>query len=106
MKPGAILVNTSRGGLVDEDALAEALREGRLFGAGLDVLAHEPMRADSPLRQLPNLVLSPHTAGSTREALLETASQCARNVIDVLNGVEPAHLVDPTVWPGRRIHGF
>lgn len=63
MKPTAILVNIARGGIVDEAALIEALREGRLAGAGLDVCATEPLPADSPLWDTPNLVLTPHCAG-------------------------------------------
>lgn len=63
MKPTAILVNIARGGIVDEDALSEALREGRLAGAGLDVCETEPLPADSPLWEVPNLVITPHCAG-------------------------------------------
>jgi D-3-phosphoglycerate dehydrogenase / 2-oxoglutarate reductase len=103
LKPNAIVVNTSRGGLIDEEALAAALRERRLFGAGLDVLADEPMAATSPLRDLPNVVLTPHSAGSTVEALRETALRCAEQVVAVLQGRRPASLVDPGVWPRRRL---
>ncbi|WP_454766478.1 hydroxyacid dehydrogenase [Cupriavidus campinensis] len=104
MKPGAILINTSRGGLVDEPALAEALRAGKLFGAGLDVFEREPLPGVSPLAALPNVVLSPHQAGSTLEALEATASQCADQIIDVLAGRQPQHMLDPSVWARRR-HG-
>jgi len=64
MKPGAVLVNVGRGGLVDEAALVEALREGRLRGAALDTFALEPLPPESPLWGLPNVLLSPHVAGS------------------------------------------
>ncbi len=102
MKPSAIVVNTSRGGLIDEDALADAIEQGRLFGAGLDVLAREPMRPGSRLAALDRVVLTPHIAGSTQEALRETAVQCAAQVVDVLQGRRPASLVDPSVWGRRR----
>jgi phosphoglycerate dehydrogenase-like enzyme len=69
LRPGAILVNTARGGLVDEAALVAALREGRLLAAGLDVFADEPLPADHPLLRLPNVVLAPHLAWLTAETL-------------------------------------
>lgn len=102
MKPTGIVVNTSRGGLIDETALADALRGGRLFAAGLDVFEHEPLPAGSALASLPNVVLTPHVAGSSQEALRATASQCAGQIIDVLAGRCPDHLVSPPVWPNRR----
>src|SRR5207244_13473698 len=68
MKPGAVLINTARGELVDEDALAEAVREKRIRGAAIDVFAVEPLPADSPLRQLDRVILTPHLAASTAEA--------------------------------------
>jgi D-3-phosphoglycerate dehydrogenase len=102
LRPGAIVVNTSRGGLIDEEALADALRERRLFGAGLDVLAAEPLPPDSPLAALDNVVLTPHVAGSTQEALRGTAVLCAEQIIDVLAGRRPASLVDPSMWARRR----
>jgi D-3-phosphoglycerate dehydrogenase len=102
MKPGAIVVNTSRGGLIDEAALIDALRAGRLFGAGLDVFETEPLPAGSALAGLDNVVLSPHVAGSSEEALHATASQCARQIIEVLAGRKPEHLVAPAMWENRR----
>ncbi|KAF1020674.1 MAG: Hydroxypyruvate reductase [Paracidovorax wautersii] len=102
MKPGAIVVNTSRGGLIDEAALVQALRSGALFGAGLDVFEHEPLPAGSALAGLPNVVLTPHVAGSSQEALHATATQCARQVMAALRGQRPDHLVDPSRWDARR----
>jgi phosphoglycerate dehydrogenase-like enzyme len=69
MKPGAILINTARGGLVDQEALADALRGGRLLAAGLDVFAREPISADAPLLALDNVVVQPHVAWLTQETL-------------------------------------
>lgn len=102
MKPGAMLLVTSRGGIVDETALADALRAGRIAGAGLDVLAQEPLAADHPLRGLENLVLTPHIGGSSEEGLERTAVALVRGVLDVLAGERPKHLVDPAMWARRR----
>jgi D-3-phosphoglycerate dehydrogenase len=82
-KPGAVLVNAARGELVDEVALADALRSGKLSGAGLDVFAEEPPK-NSPLLGLPNAVFTPHIAGSTREAQEEVGTLIAQQVYDFL----------------------
>jgi D-3-phosphoglycerate dehydrogenase len=95
MKPGAFLINTARGALVDEAALAEALQAGTIAGAGLDVFAQEPLPATSPLRTLDNVVMTPHVAGSTEAALRRTAVAVAEAVIAVLRGDRPAHLLNP-----------
>lgn len=81
---GAILVNTARGEVVDEDALIAALADGRLYAAGLDTTAEEPMAADSPLRRMSNVVLTPHVGGSTHAALAAMALGAARNVLGYL----------------------
>lgn len=103
MKPAAILVNTARADLIDTTALVNALKEGRIAGAGLDVFDQEPPLADAPLHALPNVVLTPHSAGSTDEALRETAEQCASQIIEVLAGRRPSHLVNAQVWERRRL---
>jgi D-3-phosphoglycerate dehydrogenase len=102
MKPTAFLVNTARGELVDTAALAEALRAGTIAGAAQDVFKVEPAPADEPLLAAPNSVLAPHIGGVTEEAMRETALQCAEQILDVLAGRRPPHLVQPEVWERRR----
>jgi phosphoglycerate dehydrogenase-like enzyme len=86
MKPTALFVNTARGQLVDQQALYEALRDGRIAGAGLDVFESEPVDPRDPLLTLPNVVLSPHTAGTTPDALMNGLNLCATNVVAFLKG--------------------
>jgi D-3-phosphoglycerate dehydrogenase / 2-oxoglutarate reductase len=102
MKPGARLINVARGGVVDEAALATALREGRLAGAAIDVYEHEPPNG-SPLLDAPNTVLMPHLGASTREAQQKAGVEVAEQVLDVLAGREARYAVNSvTVAHGRR----
>jgi D-3-phosphoglycerate dehydrogenase len=95
MKPSAILINAARGGLVDELALDRALREGRLFGAGLDVLKAEPPGPDHPLLANDRVLISPHTAGLTSECAARMAVASVQNVIDHFAGrLDPALVVN------------
>ncbi|CAG9172355.1 (S)-sulfolactate dehydrogenase [Cupriavidus pinatubonensis] len=87
MKPGAVLINTARGGVVDEAALAGALREGHLGGAALDVFEAEPLPADSVLADVPNLVLTPHIGGVTREANARVSMMIAEQVRQTLEAL-------------------
>jgi phosphoglycerate dehydrogenase-like enzyme len=88
MKPGAVLVNTARGGLVDEPALVEALENGRLRAAGLDVFAKEPLPADSRLLELGNVVLMPHVAWLTPETLDRSLAVAVENMRRLRDGGE------------------
>ncbi|MDP2808224.1 MAG: NAD(P)-dependent oxidoreductase, partial [bacterium] len=88
MRPSAYLVNTARGGLVDEKALANALNNGELAGAGLDVFGNEPPSQDNPLLRAKNTVLTPHLGYKTHEALLRKLEVTFKNIADFENGVK------------------
>ncbi|HXG05169.1 MAG TPA: hydroxyacid dehydrogenase [Candidatus Binatia bacterium] len=105
MKPGAIFINTSRGGVQDERALFEALTRGHLAAAGLDVFEQEPTPVDNPLLNLDNVVVSSHVAGVTREANRQMAVQVAGEMLRVLRGERPEVLVNPEVWPRLGVRG-
>jgi len=94
MKPGAYLLNVARGGLVDEAALAAALRDGRLAGAAVDVYSAEPMAADNPLRDAPNTILTPHLGASTSEAQGRVGVEMAEQLVMALSGVTPPYALN------------
>ena len=97
MKPTAYLVNTSRGPVVDEAALVDALQLGRIAGAGLDVYENEPKMADG-LADCPNTVLLPHLGSATQATRSAMARLAAENLVAALRGQKPAHLVNPDAW--------
>jgi D-3-phosphoglycerate dehydrogenase len=98
MKPTAFLVNTARGGIVDETALEAALKADKIAGAGLDVLAVEPAKGDHPLFKLPNVLTAPHMAGVTVEAFDRMAVQAAQNVLSVFDGhIDRSNVVNTAV---------
>jgi D-3-phosphoglycerate dehydrogenase len=92
MKPSSYLINTSRGDLIDEEALAYALLKNTIAGAAMDVFEEEPLRAGHPLLNLSNLILSPHVAGSTLESNERIASIAASAIVDVLEGRRPKYI--------------
>jgi phosphoglycerate dehydrogenase-like enzyme len=109
LRPGAILVNTARGAIVDEPALLDALGSGRLAGAGLDVFATEPLPADHPLRSAPNVVLTPHIGWKVDEVFTEWAEIAAEQLAAWLDGGLPAEeVLDPSAAevPRTRLGGL
>jgi D-3-phosphoglycerate dehydrogenase len=100
MRPGACFINTAREGLVDEDALYQALAQGALGGAALDVLERGPGR--HPLLGLPNVFVTPHIGGATAETLARGAERAVAAVADLLAGRVPANVVNPQVLQGAR----
>ncbi|MBI4522788.1 MAG: C-terminal binding protein [Deltaproteobacteria bacterium] len=103
MKPTSYLINTSRGGLVDEGALFAALKQGRIAGAALDVLEDEPWPLDSPLRSIEHLIVTPHCAWYTERSKDELRRKACAEVIRVLRGKAPKNLVNPEVLKHRIV---
>jgi phosphoglycerate dehydrogenase-like enzyme len=102
MKPHAILVNTSRGAIIEEDALVEILQAGKIAGAALDAFEVEPLAVDHPLRKLTNVILTPHAIGHTREAAEAVPLRAMENVLALAAGTLPASCKNPEVaanWP-------
>jgi D-3-phosphoglycerate dehydrogenase len=99
MKSGAYFVNTARGGIHDEDSLADALRAGKIAGAGLDVFLKEPPDPSHPLLNMDNVVASPHIAGMTVETMTEMCEATALQWLAIFDGGVPPRLVNPEVWP-------
>jgi len=98
MKSGAIIVNTSRGSVIDEEALFKALETEHLGAAGLDVFNQEPLQKNSPLRNLPNVILTPHIGSASVKTRAIMGTMCARNLIAALHGEKPPNFVNPEVF--------
>jgi phosphoglycerate dehydrogenase-like enzyme len=104
MKPSAVLVNVARGPIVDQAALAEALRDGRIAGAALDVFEREPIDPDDPLLQLDNVILSPHAVALTDEAFAGSGRSACQAVLALARGEVPRHLANPEALEHPRQH--
>ena len=102
MKPSALLINCSRGGIVSEEALTEALNSGMIAGAGLDVFDEEPPKADSPLLYAKNIIVSPHSAAQTKEAVVHMAQMCIDGCLAVLRGEQWPYVADKRVYEHAR----
>jgi glyoxylate reductase len=100
MKAGAVLVNTARGGIVDEAALAQALIKGRLAAAAVDVFEREPVALDNPLLALPNVVVAPHIGSATTRTRARMADLAVDNAIAALSGERMPHCVNPQIYTG------
>lgn len=97
MKRTAWLINTARGGVVDTEALAAALQKGRIAGAGLDVMPQEPPAVSDPLRYLPNVIMTPHSAFYSEGSLQELQAKAVKRIVDVFTGKTPEHVINPAV---------
>jgi D-3-phosphoglycerate dehydrogenase len=105
MKPSSVLINTSRGPVVDEQALVRALREGWIAAAGLDVLAHEPPAAEHPLLQMDNVVITPHVAGHYAAGIEVRWRLSVETVLALAAGRWPASCVNRQVQPQCELNG-
>ena len=103
MMPGSIIVNCARGGIIEEHALADALKSGHLAGAGLDVLEPAPPPDDHPLLTAPNVIITPHTAFFSQASTIELERRTAQEAIRVMNGNNPENLINPTVLGNTRV---
>jgi phosphoglycerate dehydrogenase-like enzyme len=103
MKPTAYFINTARGAMVDEPALLRALNEHRIAGAALDVFAHEPLPAESPLRHAPNILLSPHQSSCARSTGERVSLAAAQGILDLMNHRQPRLVLNPDVFASRAL---
>lgn len=99
MRKNAILINVARGAIIDETALVTALQSQQIAGAALDVFSFQPLPENSPLRSCPNIVLSPHIAGVTRQSMLRMSNAAVSDTLRVLHGKRPKNLINVQAWP-------
>jgi phosphoglycerate dehydrogenase-like enzyme len=104
VKPSCRIINTSRGSVIDEAALANALTSGKISGAALDVFEEEPLPVDHVLLKTPNTLLTPHISSSTQESLENMSLQAAQGVLDVLHGKTPQYLANPEMMKLRSLN--
>lgn len=105
MKKTALIINCSRGGIVNEKDLVEALKNGVIAGAGTDVYCSEPPKTDDPLLNCPNLIVSPHSAAQTREAVIKMAQMCVKGCLAVVEGEKWPYVADKTVYDHPKWEG-
>lgn len=105
MKKTALIINCSRGGIVNEKDLVEALKNGVIAGAGTDVYCSEPPKTDDPLLNCPNLIVSPHSAAQTREAVIKMAQMCVKGCLAVVEGKKWPYVADKTVYDHPKWEG-
>ena len=102
MRPDAYLINTARGAAIDQQALYQVLKSGHLAGAALDVFEQEPLPPESPLRELDNVILTPHMVGHSQELMAAIPTAAAENVLRVLRGEAPLYVKNPEIIPAWR----
>jgi phosphoglycerate dehydrogenase-like enzyme len=106
MKPSAFLINVARGPIVDQTALVDALKAGRIRGAGLDVFETEPIPPDDPLLALDNVIVSPHSLSWTDQMFRETGRSAVQSVVDLFGRKIPMHVVNPEVLDHPRVRDW
>jgi phosphoglycerate dehydrogenase-like enzyme len=99
MKPGAFLINCARGEVVDEKALAIAIRNNWIRGAAIDVIEEEPLKPENPLLSMSNVIITPHIAGISVQSSSQRGEEIAKRILDIFSGNKPQGLVNPDVWP-------
>jgi D-3-phosphoglycerate dehydrogenase len=102
MKNTAYIINTARGAVIDENALIDALKSGKIGGAALDVLEKEPVLPDNPLLEMDNVIVTPHIAGRSAESIIEGERVAVESCLKILKGIIPENVVNPEAIPTYR----